>query len=92
MAPRASDREELGEEVAFALRAKCKRRFGWKSLSAEETTKEKEALGQAGDWHLPGMEKKQEYEYSIVMRRKIDGGDKDQRDQWFPPRMHVRVI
>lgn len=52
--PCASDREELGEEVAFELRAERRRRFGWKSLSAEETTKEKEALGQTGDWHLPG--------------------------------------
>lgn len=92
MEPRASDRKELGEEVAFELRNECKRRFGWKSFSAEETTKEKEALGQTGDWHLPGMERKQECEYSIVMRRKVDRGDKDQRDQWFPPRTHVAVI
>ena len=48
MEPRASDREELGKEVAFELRDECKRRFGWKPSSAEETTKEKEALGQTG--------------------------------------------
>lgn len=28
-------------------------------IVSRETTKEKEALGQTGDWHLPGMEKKQ---------------------------------
>ena len=39
-----------------------------------------------------GVERKQECEYSTVMRWKVDRGDKDQRDQWFPPRMHVRVI
>lgn len=78
MEPRASDREELGEEVAFELRDECKRRFGWKSPSAEETTKEKGALGQTGDWHLSGMERKQECESSVVMRRKVGRGDRDQ--------------
>lgn len=66
--------------------------LGWRSSSAEETTKDKEALGQTGDGHLPGMERKQECEYSIVMRREVDRGDRDQRDQRFPPRMHIAVI
>lgn len=72
MEPHTSDREELGEEVAFELRAECRRRFGYNSVSAEGTAKEKKALGQMRGWHLPGMERRQEREHSIVMRGKVD--------------------